>query len=507
MIYVILGTTASGKTDLAIRLAKEFSMPLISCDAYQVYKEFELGTACPRDEELEGIDHHFFKYYSIDDPIDVKKYQKEVRKLLDEYLEKGQDVILSGGTFLYVRAALFSYEFPDEEENNTYDSYSDEELYEMLKNKDPELAATLHPNNSRRVKRALINLDNNKKANKDDLKLLYPARFFAIDKSIEEVNQNIVLRCDKMFEQGLIEEVKKIVVTHKDLTTAFMAIGYKEVLNGLQENKTLEEIKQDVIVHTRQYAKRQRTFLRHQFKNLIQLKSEEIYKLISLDQKKKTRTIASLGKANYSKIENKKVLVCGLGGVGAIVVSSLARIGVKNIAILDKDVVEESNLNRQMLYDIEDISKSKVDVAEQKLKEIDPLIQIKKYHLLLNEDNVKNLGHFDFIFDCIDDVKAKVALVKYALENNIDIIMCTGTARKKDSTMIKMGYLKDTGEPLARACKRKLVEQGIDIDKIKVIYSNEPALKKTKEILPSLPTVPNAAGLSMVTYFIKTIIS
>lgn len=483
MIYVILGTTASGKTDLAIRLAKEFSMPLISCDAYQVYKEFELGTACPRDEELEGIDHHFFKDYSIDDPIDVKKYQKEVRKLLDEYLEKGQDVILSGGTFLYVRAALFSYEFPDEEENNTYDSYSDEELYEMLKNKDPELAATLHPNNSRRVKRALINLDNNKKANKDDLKLLYPARFFAIDKSIEEVNQNIVLRCDKMFEQGLIEEVKKIVVTHKDLTTAFMAIGYKEVLNGLQENKTLEEIKQDVIVHTRQYAKRQRTFLRHQFKNLIQLKSEEIYKLISLDQKKKTRTIASLGKANYSKIENKKVLVCGLGGVGAIVVSSLARIGVKNIAILDKDV------------------------GEQKLKEIDPLIQIKKYPLLLNEDNVKNLGHFDFIFDCIDDVKAKVALVKYALENNIDIIMCTGTARKKDSTMIKMGYLKDTGEPLARACKRKLVEQGIDIDKIKVIYSNEPALKKTKEILPSLPTVPNAAGLSMVTYFIKTIIS
>lgn len=119
----------------------------------------------------------FFKDYSIDDPIDVKKYQKEVRKLLDEYLEKGQDVILSGGTFLYVRAALFSYEFPDEEENNTYDSYSDEELYEMLKNKDPELAATLHPNNSRRVKRALINLDNNKKANKDDLKLLYPARF------------------------------------------------------------------------------------------------------------------------------------------------------------------------------------------------------------------------------------------------------------------------------------------------------------------------------------------
>lgn len=75
----------------------------------------------------------FFKDYSIDDPIDVKKYQKEVRKLLDEYLEKGQDVILSGGTFLYVRAALFSYEFPDEEENNTYDSYSDEELYEMLK--------------------------------------------------------------------------------------------------------------------------------------------------------------------------------------------------------------------------------------------------------------------------------------------------------------------------------------------------------------------------------------
>lgn len=442
MIYVILGTTASGKTDLAIRLAKEFSMPLISCDAYQVYKEFELGTACPRDEELEGIDHHFFKDYSIDDPIDVKKYQKEVRKLLDEYLEKGQDVILSGGTFLYVRAALFSYEFPDEEENNTYDSYSDEELYEMLKNKDPELAATLHPNNSRRVKRALINLDNNKKANKDDLKLLYPARFFAIDKSIEEVNQNIVLRCDKMFEQGLIEEVKKIVVTHKDLTTAFMAIGYKEVLNGLQENKTLEEIKQDVIVHTRQYAKRQRTFLRHQFKNLIQLKSEEIYKLISLDQKKKTRTIASLGKANYSKIENKKVLVCGLGGVGAIVVSSLARIGVKNIAILDKDVVEESNLNRQMLYDIEDISKSKVDVAEQKLKEIDPLIQIKKYPLLLNEDNVKNLGHFDFIFDCIDDVKAKVALVKYALENNIDIIMCTGTARKKRFNNDKNGVFK-----------------------------------------------------------------
>ena len=80
MIYVILGTTASGKTDLAIRLAKEFSMPLISCDAYQVYKEFELGTACPRDEELEGIDHHFFKDYSIDDANAIEEITREAKQ-------------------------------------------------------------------------------------------------------------------------------------------------------------------------------------------------------------------------------------------------------------------------------------------------------------------------------------------------------------------------------------------------------------------------------------------
>ncbi len=127
MIYVILGTTASGKTDLALKLARKFNMPLIGCDAFQIYKELIKGSAAPSEEELSGVKHHLISDHTIQKPINIAEYQKECRKILDEYINNGQDVIMCGGSFLYVKAALFSYEFPEEESSNeSFDKFSND---------------------------------------------------------------------------------------------------------------------------------------------------------------------------------------------------------------------------------------------------------------------------------------------------------------------------------------------------------------------------------------------
>ena len=116
MIYVILGQTASGKTDVALKLCRKYNLPLLGSDVYQMYKEMKVGTAKPSLEELEGIEYHFINDISVEDEISVKEYQDKARKILDKYLLEGRDVVISGGTFLYLRALLYPYSFEDEED-------------------------------------------------------------------------------------------------------------------------------------------------------------------------------------------------------------------------------------------------------------------------------------------------------------------------------------------------------------------------------------------------------
>lgn len=284
MVYVILGQTASGKTRLATRLSRDLNLPLIGADAYQVYKELNIGTDKPTKNDLAGITSYLIDDRSVDTPLNVSEYQKECRKILDEYQKKGQDVILSGGTFLYVKAALYPYEFSEEKsdpelEKRVY-SLSLEQALEELETKDPESYKSVDKMNPRRVQRALIiALKGQKKSEeaKKNPKLLYPAEIYAINIDVGLGNEKINRRVDQMFEEGLVDEVRGLLSKYDPSLSSLHAIGYTEIIKGLQENQSTEEMKEAIKKDTRHYAKRQRTFLRHQFPGIRFRTSEEIY--------------------------------------------------------------------------------------------------------------------------------------------------------------------------------------------------------------------------------------
>lgn len=512
MIYVILGTTASGKSDLALRLARRFNMPIIGADAFQIYKELEKGSAAMTDEELKGIEHHFIKDHTIKDPVNIARYQKECRKVLDKYLLAGRDVLMCGGSFLYVKAALYSYEFPQmEDDKNLIEELNDlnnDELYERLLKLDEQASLTIHKNNRKRVIRAILNLSNFKKRTISNDRLLYPAVFFALDVDKESNDKRINERTRKMFASGFVEEVKELLKDEQNLTTAFEAIGYKQIKDGLNSGQSEEEMIEIINTKTHQYAKRQRTFLRHQFENINYNSSDKIYEMIERDLEFKSRTRIALKNENYAKIEKENIIVFGAGGVGCSVIESLVRLGVSRITVVDFDEVSASNLNRQIIYNLDDIKKKKTEVVESYVKKINPLINCKTLCLKVDHEFFSTMNdNYSFIFDCIDDVKAKAEIISYAKNNNINLIVSSGTAKKQDSSLLRCGHLSDTGDGLAKALKKELKLRDISYEDIPTVYSYESNKKDKERTLPSLPTVPLAAGLAMVSYFIKFITS
>ena len=293
MIYVILGQTASGKTKLASDLARRFHLPLIGADAYQVYQELNIGTAKPNKEELEGLEYFLIDDRSVSSPMNVMTYQKECRALLDQYQKEKRDVILSGGTLLYVRAALYPYEFAPEEERPEITGYvnslTTEEALKLLGEKDRETFEKVDRNNPRRVSRALVLALEGKKASekaKKQAEPLYPCKIYAIEIDKDEGNKKIDLRVDEMFEEGLIGEVKSLLGRFDPSLSSLQAIGYKEIIEGLRSGQSEEEMKEKIKLDTRRYAKRQRTFLRHQFPSIRFLSKEEIREEIESDMKK-----------------------------------------------------------------------------------------------------------------------------------------------------------------------------------------------------------------------------
>lgn len=293
MIYVILGQTASGKTKLASDLARRFHLPLIGADAYQVYQELNIGTAKPNKEELEGLEYFLIDDRSVASPLNVMTYQKECRAVLDQYQREKRDVILSGGTLLYVRAALYPYEFASEEERPEITGYvnslTPEEALKLLEEKDRETFEKVDRNNPRRVSRALVLALEGKKASekaKEQAEPLYPCKIYAIEIDKDEGNKKIDLRVDEMFEEGLIGEVKSLLGRFDPSLSSLQAIGYKEIIEGLRSGQSEEEMKEKIKLDTRRYAKRQRTFLRHQFPSIRFLSKEEIREKIESDMKK-----------------------------------------------------------------------------------------------------------------------------------------------------------------------------------------------------------------------------
>ena len=264
MIIAILGPTAVGKTALSIALAKKYNAEVINFDAMQVYVKLDIGTAKVTKEEMEGVPHHLLSNVSLDKNYSVYDYQKDARCLIDKLLKENKNIILVGGTGLYLKATLYDYNFT---EGTTYKEYNDltnEEILNKIKSYNVEELP--HVNNRKRLVRLLNKLENNETITNNGNNLLYKDTIFiGLTTDRNTLYDKINKRVDIMFNNGLLEEVESLknkFNTSKALNTA---IGYKEFIPYFNHEKTLDEVKDDIKKNSRHYAKRQYTFFNHQF--------------------------------------------------------------------------------------------------------------------------------------------------------------------------------------------------------------------------------------------------
>ena len=288
MLIVIVGSTGSGKTSLAIRLADFYHAPIINADAFQIYDEMNIGTAKVEKDSEEYKKHYLLDIVKPNQTYSVKEYQEDFRNTYLELKKKYPTIIVCGGTGLYIRAALYDYVFEDEEKVDISDleEMSNEELYDLLKQVDIKATETIHMNNRKRVIRAIQiarTHDVNKSENidKQEHKFFFDnedIRFYFINPNREQLYENINARVDQMFDNGLLDEVKGLVKKYDLSLTAKAAIGYKEVLDYLDNKCSLEECRELIKKRTRNYAKRQLTFFKHQLPCKEFADREELYK-------------------------------------------------------------------------------------------------------------------------------------------------------------------------------------------------------------------------------------
>lgn len=271
MIICIVGPTASGKSKVAEELSLFYNAKIINFDAFQVYKEMDIGTAKPTKEELESGRYFLYNIKNVDEDFDVSKYQEICREFLKEH-EK-ENLILVGGTGLYLKAALYDYNFEKDEEPMPEDflgKYTNKELFEKLLIIDPEDANKIGENNRKRLLRALyiykIHGKSKSSLNQNGKnKILYEnVNIIGLDIPREILYDRINKRVDEMINDGLEKEVEFLLYQYGANKRALQAIGYKEFNNELPLDEKIELIKKN----TRNYAKRQMTFFKHQFDNI-----------------------------------------------------------------------------------------------------------------------------------------------------------------------------------------------------------------------------------------------
>ena len=258
MIIVVCGATASYKTRLSVDLAKKYNGIVVNADSLQVYKELDIATAKIKEEEKEGIPHYLFDIVDKNDMYTVYDYQKDLRNILDN--NKDKNIIIVGGTGLYIKAGLYNYEFSDETDYNTYDDKSNLELYNLVKEKYPNL--DVHVNNRKRLIRALNKGE--EYSNKGDELLYKDVKFIGLTTDRDVLYDRINKRVDIMFNEGLVQEVKSLYdegIRSKAINTG---IGYKELYDYFDGKISLEEAKDLIKKRSRHYAKRQYTWFNNQ---------------------------------------------------------------------------------------------------------------------------------------------------------------------------------------------------------------------------------------------------
>lgn len=300
-LIVITGPTASGKTSLAVALAKKIGGEVISGDSMQVYKHMDIGTAKVTEDEKKGIPHYMIDEFEPDQECSVAVFQQQVKKYMNKIYNKGNIPIIVGGTGFYIRSITHDIEFEQVVKNEDYrkqltkeaDTFGAEYLHNRLQKVDPESASTIHMNNVQRVIRALeYYMETGKPISKHNTEekqkqTPYNLIFIALTMDREILYSRINIRVDQMIEEGLISEIESLISKgYSKNLTSMKAIGYKEFFpffeGELSLNECIEILKRD----TRHYAKRQLTWLKHQANPIwipvdkYNFKTEEILKVI-----------------------------------------------------------------------------------------------------------------------------------------------------------------------------------------------------------------------------------
>lgn len=274
-VVAIVGPTASGKTALSIALAKALDGEVINGDAMQVYRGLDIGTAKITTEEMEGIPHHLLSFLAPTESFSVADFQQLAREKIKEITARGKKPIIVGGTGLYVQAALYDFRFTEQK----IDEALRQELYAMLEAQGPQhmhnllaaqdaqTAATIHPNNTRRVIRALEMLrqgtTKSDEAKQQGNTALYDATIIGLDLPRDVLYDRINARVDHMMALGLEQEVRALYDAGIRDVQAIQAIGYKELYAYFDGHMTKQEALEALKQNSRRYAKRQLTYFRN----------------------------------------------------------------------------------------------------------------------------------------------------------------------------------------------------------------------------------------------------
>ena len=291
MILAILGPTGVGKTKMSIELAKKYNAIIINCDAMQVYKDLNIGTAKVTEEEKEGIKHFLFDIRDVNEEYSVFDYQKDARHIIEE--NKDKNIIFVGGTGLYVDSLIYGIEYQEIEFDDKYrqelekkvETEGLEKLYEEAKKIDYQAMEKISPKDKKRIMRVLeiykstgkTKTEQEVESRKNGVK--YDFKVFAINMDREKLYERINKRVDIMIEQGLIKEVENLLTHYSEFPTAMQGLGYKEVVEYLQGEITKEEMIEKIKMETRRYAKRQITWFKKN-KQTVWIGAKDLQKIL-----------------------------------------------------------------------------------------------------------------------------------------------------------------------------------------------------------------------------------
>lgn len=278
-LIILTGPTAAGKTKLSIALAKAINGEIISADSMQVYRHMDIGSAKIKPEEMDGVTHYLVDILDPTVDFNVVLFQKYAKEAMEQIYAKGKIPILVGGTGFYIQSVLYDIDFTENDEDTELRRELEElanqkgaqYLHDMLKECDPKAAEAIHANNIKRVIRAIeynrqtggkISEHNEEERQKESA---YDSCYFVLTDERERLYRNIDKRVDIMLEEGLVEEVKKLLAFGcKRESTAMQGLGYKEIIAYLLGEITLEEAVYRIKRDTRHFAKRQLTWFRRE---------------------------------------------------------------------------------------------------------------------------------------------------------------------------------------------------------------------------------------------------